>query len=198
MDDNLYALLGIGAISTIGSPLVRSAKTGTAAKAAETDKTVRDLSVMSDLDRNQVQTTGQVVVNRDVRNARLSDIFRGEETGNATTLDIGKVQMAIFTLVAWVAYAVVVQSLLADQLAIAAKMEGVTGDALDTIRAEAKIAALPEIASGMLALLAISHGGYLGLKAVPQSQPSTGGDEDPGSKGNGGKTRTPVGRLILR
>jgi hypothetical protein len=83
--------------------------------------------------------------------SRLSDLFRGEEVGDRDHLDLGKVQMFLFTVVLVLAYG----------LAVGDMFEGTTGS----------FAALPAVDEGVVTLLAISHAGYLTRKAIPTSRP---------------------------
>ncbi|RZN38742.1 MAG: hypothetical protein EF813_04625 [Methanosarcinales archaeon] len=77
------------------------------------------------------------------------NMFKGEETGNATQLDLGKIQMFYFTLVLVLTYAVAL------------------GDTLVGIET---IAEFPVLSSSMVTLMLISHAGYLTNKAIPYSQ----------------------------
>ncbi len=84
--------------------------------------------------------------------ARWSDLFKGEETNNFSYLDIAKVQMFFFTLVLVFAYT----------LLIARAMAG------------GSFTEFPDLAPGMVALLGISHAGYLTNKAIPHRQGANG------------------------
>ena len=77
--------------------------------------------------------------------ASVWDMFRGEEPANYTLVDIGKVQMFLFTLVAVVAYFVTLWQLVATTAA-------------------AEITAMPSLNEGLVFILGISHAGYLGNK----------------------------------
>ena len=79
--------------------------------------------------------------------ASWQDLFRGDETGNFPYLDLAKIQMFFFTVVLVVVYGVGIAHLLAGSAAVTA---------------------LPEMDSSMIALLGISHAGYLANKAVPR------------------------------
>ncbi len=147
----LWMLMGISTTSLVGSPLIKSTKAAKPANQGETSKTlglmanemgVQDVS-------GSVTNKGQMIVNTSLQSARWSDMFKGEETGNAAHLDLGKVQMFYFTLILVLAYAVALGSLFAG------------GGSLQ---------AFPALDPGMVALLGISHAGYLTHKAVPHSQ----------------------------
>jgi hypothetical protein len=96
-----------------------------------------------------VSNRGQVVINQQPDYAQWADLFRGEETGNAAHLDLGKTQLLYFTLVLVLAYAVALGRIFAGS--------------------EADISAFPAIDPSMVALLGISHAGYLTHKAIPHS-----------------------------
>ncbi|NUT56845.1 MAG: hypothetical protein HOQ03_12805 [Thermoleophilia bacterium] len=84
--------------------------------------------------------------------SRFSDLFRGEEVGDRDHLDLGKVQMFLFTVVLVLAYGLAV------------------GDMFDAT--EGTFTTLPPIDDGVVTLLAISHAGYLTRKALPISTPA--------------------------
>jgi hypothetical protein len=89
----------------------------------------------------------QQVVNEQPVQARVSDLFTGELVGSKDYLEVGKVQMFFFTLLVVFAYG----------KAIAAGFDN-AGEIIDS---------LPDLSAGMLALLAISHAGYLANKSIP-------------------------------
>jgi hypothetical protein len=86
----------------------------------------------------------------------LYDLVRGEEVGNADVLDLTRLQNLFFTLILIGSYAVSLGAILKS--------------------AKGVISAFPEIGQSNLALLAISHAGYLVSKAVDK-QPE--GEETP-------------------
>jgi hypothetical protein len=76
-----------------------------------------------------------------------ADLFRGEETGNEDLLDMGKLQLFYFTVIVVFAYAVALGTELA--------------------RGGVPITEFPSLSSGVLALVGISHAGYLMNKVIP-------------------------------
>ncbi len=84
--------------------------------------------------------------NPTIADAGFADMFRGEENANAARLDLAKIQMFFFTIILALAYV--------SQLST--MFESVTQ----------QITALPAFDQGAVALLAISHSGYLASKAV--------------------------------
>jgi hypothetical protein len=99
-----------------------------------------------------VQVVGQVVVNEQPEDAHWSDMFQGSETGSKAHLDLGKVQMFIFTLILALAYGAALAGMFAD--------------------VHGKIAELPGLGAGMVILLGLSHAGYLANKVLPNGDRS--------------------------
>lgn len=151
--EELWLLMGISTASLVGSPLIMSTKKVKEPKEEEQNQTIVSMAAEEGVSSNELEpkvtNKGQVIVNKDPKYARLSDLFKGEETGNAAQLDLGKIQMFYFTLILVFAYAVALGDLLCG-----------TG----------KIDAFPVLSSSMVALLGISHAGYLTNKAIPHSQ----------------------------
>jgi hypothetical protein len=146
----LWLLMGISTTSLVGSPLLVEWKKQREVSAEEQERVLARLArQLRDLSGIAIQ--GQMVMNQTPQSAHWSDLFSGSETGSAGQLDLGKLQMFFFTLV----------TLLAYSLTLAAQFNEVTKP----------IRALPAPDAGMLALLVISHAGYLVNKALPTSNP---------------------------
>ncbi len=145
LPEELWMLMGISTASLVGSPLIRSNKRAQMPETEETKKTLKE----AENEEGKVSNIGQVIVNEKPEDARVSNMFKGEETGNATQLDLGKVQMFYFTLILALTYAVAL------------------GDVLTGVE---KITEFPVLSSSMVALMLISHAGYLTNKAIPHSQ----------------------------
>ena len=142
-----FWLLGIGAVSLVGSPLAKNAKFSL--KIDEKEKS--DAEVEPDADgRGGVSITSVIYSNRHVKDAKFIDIFKGEEVGNSAHVDIGKVQMAVFTVIAAVIYGLMIANAFAQT----------AGD----------IKELPTLSQSFIYILLISHAGYLAHKAVPHSK----------------------------
>jgi hypothetical protein len=91
--------------------------------------------------------------------SRAADLFKGEEVGNADTIDLGKVQMFYFTLAMAASYAV----------SIGAAFAGAGGE-----MARDFAFSFPAINANLVLMLGVSHGGYLVNKAVPHTVPDNG------------------------
>lgn len=144
--EELWILMGISLTSLIGSPLILSAKKTQQPKDAEVERT-REILDRQGEDVENIDNVGRIMIKDYPIKANISDLFKGDEVSNAAQLDLGKVQMFYFTLILVFAYGVQMGSLFLDSSGV--------------------VENLPVLSTGMLALLAISHAGYLTNKAVP-------------------------------
>jgi hypothetical protein len=164
---NLWIAMGISTASLVAAPLVLRPKIRTSPNTEEMDATLDVLNTekhqsrshgessvgspsLSAHIRDRVDHIGQLVRNHCVLEADFKELFRGEELGNATYLDLGKLQMFLMTLVVLTAYA----------LALAV----VFSDSAD------RVTTLPSLHEGLVTLLGVSHAGFLTHEAVPHSQ----------------------------
>ena len=133
----LWLAMGIATTSLLGTPLVLGAKRARSPDEKLVQNTSAQLAeAPSDIDAHR---QGVLYANAHLTDARMADMFQGDEVGNTAHIDLAKVQMFYFTLIA------------------------ATGYFMDVAMAVMRGShdALPELSQGMLALLAISHGGYL-------------------------------------
>ena len=177
IDQNLWALMGISVTSLIGSPLISATKYAKNPDVAETAKTAKALvatgntpTIPAAAAPNATVTTGDKVqkvqetihaerqgtlyANPTLADASFSDLFEGDEIGNAAQIDLGKVQMFFFTFVIALTYCLSLASVLS---AINAKDPN-------------PISQFPALSQGMLALLGISHAGFLLNKGVDHTK----------------------------
>lgn len=147
----LWQLLGISATSAVGASLVQKNKTNkepadeqavTEKVAAQTHETPADVSE---------NRQGIAYANTSPKDARITDMFEGDELANTAYIDIGKLQMFFFTLVAVIAYAVNIYKYMVDN----------TPEVFTTF---------PALSPGLVAVLGISHAAYLGHKAVDKTK----------------------------
>lgn len=141
----LWLAMGISTTSLLGTPLILNGK-----RARKPDeKLMQSTSTQLNERMDEISQTSQgtLYANKNMQDARISDLFQGDEVGNTAHVDLAKVQMFYFTLIASVSYFMEVAS---------AVMDGKTGT-------------LPALSQGFVALLAISHGGYLLGKANDHS-----------------------------
>jgi hypothetical protein len=174
----LWALVGISITTAVGSPLLKAAK---AQRTAEEDRNrVRAATKRTPPGGapEPVATYTQVLKQRETENpiiakvatgqpngvlvrkdswteATFSDLFTGEEVSNFMYVDIAKVQNFFFTMIAVTAYAVALWV------------------AMSTAGSIAKFFMFPDLPSGLVAIISISHTGYLTDKAFTHSTPTT-------------------------
>src|SRR6266699_3538514 len=129
-------------------PLIQNYKQNQDPNEEETTKTLTQLSAQH-VDTSQVDTAGRLLVNKSPADAKWTDLFRGEEVGNAAQIDLGKTQLFYFTNILVFVYTITLGSLFAHQPAV--------------------ISSFPDLNQGILTLLGISNGAYLTSKAVPHS-----------------------------
>jgi hypothetical protein len=150
IDWQVWALLGISTTSLIGTPLLNGNKRREQPLQADAQvqKTAQALNENAqDVARDRV---GVLYSNSSIQDARFTDMFEGEELANAQLLDVGKLQMFVFTTIIATVYGIQLYQLIAHN------------DLTDDV-------SLPKINEGLLALLGVSHAGYLGTKAITQT-----------------------------
>lgn len=145
---DLWILMGISTASLVGSPLLTSAKT------AKTPDKIQDALQLNELARQgvdvqRVSSDGLIIKKRSISDASWGDLVRGEETGNAAQLDLARIQMLFITLVLILGYG---------------------GALVALLQQGAEISSFPPVDAGMIALLSLSHAGYLTNKVVPHSK----------------------------
>lgn len=133
----LLWLIGISATSLVGSPLIRTIQ-----EAKHPDPTDVPPTIV-ELDR-----IGVIGVNTHPAISSWADMFMGEEITNGAYVDLGKVQMFFFTLIAVGVYAMLLGK---------------------AIAAGAPFNEFPDLTEGLVGLLAISHASYLANKAVTRT-----------------------------
>lgn len=151
LSETLWALMGISTASLVGAPLIGNSKKTEPSNTVATAKTLAEMANQG-VDITHVKAEGKILVNEKPEDASWADIFKGEETGNGADLDLAKIQMFFFTLVTWSVYAVALGNLLRNEA-----------------HTNAAITAFPPVDGSMVALLGISHAGYLANKAVPHT-----------------------------
>jgi hypothetical protein len=159
----LLTLLGITMTSLVGSPLIDATKKSktpdqnaafqTATALVQTQNTPASASTVPALQAAIAQhAQGVLYKNPSLFDASFFDMFEGAEVGNAAQVDLSKVQMFIFTIVVACAYIFA--------LAYAMRAAGINDASFS----------FPVLSDGMVALLGLSNGGYLGNKAVDHTK----------------------------
>jgi hypothetical protein len=148
MDWHLWALLGFSTTSLVGAPLILSSKKDQQPLPAAMQKAAQQAHEPAD--EINANRHGTLYANASLADARLTDLFEGDEVVNTARLDLAKVQMFYFTVIAAICFFVMVFKLLAGG-----------GSNLDH---------LPVLPDGLVAILGISHAGYLGSKGIARTQ----------------------------
>jgi hypothetical protein len=144
----LWALMGISTASLIGSPLILSTKE-TKNASPEAFEETKTLLASQGYDPADTKNVGQVITNSNPGLANWIDIFTGDETSNGAHLDLAKIQMFFFTIIVAFSYC-----MLLGKMFFYSEAGG--------------ISAFPLLDQSALALIGISHAGYLVNKATPR------------------------------
>jgi hypothetical protein len=165
--EELWLLMGITITALVGTPLIRSNKTDPKRQPTpdQTHSAIQAQAFRQGVPESDIGTQGYVLFNKRPEESRFADLFETEEVGNASQLDIGKLQLFYFTFILLLVYAVLLGNMFSTQPIVTQ---------------------LPALSASMLALLAISHAGYLGSKALPSNVNPTNFDVRGGGGGGGG------------
>lgn len=148
MDWHLWALLGISTTSLVGAPLILSSKTTQTPSATATQQAAQMVNESpATLDANR---QGTLYANAKLSDARITDLFEGDELINTARLDLAKVQMFYFTIIAALCFFVMVFNML--------------------VGGNSNLDHLPLLPDGFVAVLGISHAGYLTSKGITRTQ----------------------------
>jgi len=134
----LWVLIGISTASLVASPAILSTK-------AKREANADEVEAMENKSGATEEINGLLACNRRPEDARWADLLMGEEVGNYGHVDLGKMQMFLFTFILVLSYAAAIASMFRE------------GDV---------ITGLPKVEEGMNVLLGISHTGYLANKTV--------------------------------
>jgi hypothetical protein len=144
IDWHLWALLGISATSLVGTPLILSTKQDKEPDPAVIQRTAQLIhEPIEEIDSNR---EGTLYVNASMSDARFVDMFQGDEVNNTAHIDLAKVQMFYFTIIAVVAFFVMVFHALTEP--------------------NPNLDRLPMLPDGLVAILGISNAGYLTSKGI--------------------------------
>ena len=152
MDAHLWALMGISTASLVGTPLILQNKRD---KPTDPDAVVKAAVTLKENPQEvEDNRQGNLYANNSIKDARVTDLFEGDEVGNTAYVDIAKVQMFLFTIIIIVAFCY--------QL-----YDGFSrlGTSLDP-KTMTEVAVMPVLSQGLITLLGISHVGYLGSKTA--------------------------------
>jgi hypothetical protein len=147
----VWQLLGISGASTVLATMVKKGKEQKEPVDAEKVATRTAQLIPNDsqpsIERNR---RGLLYGNEGPEDARFLDMIEGDEIANAAYLDIGKVQMFLFTVFAFLMYGATLWQLFAK-----------TDPAM--------ITEFPGLTPTMVTIIGLSHAAYLGTKWVDQT-----------------------------
>ncbi|MCK4793963.1 MAG: hypothetical protein KAV87_60110 [Desulfobacteraceae bacterium] len=107
---------------------------------------------LAEFENVQERAVGDIDRNEYIHEADWSDMFRGELVSNFQTVDTGKVQMFLITIVILFSYGTLLWGLLGDTAGLRSPEVG-----------------LPTFTATLTGLLGISHAGYLTIKQTGQT-----------------------------
>ena len=113
IDWRLWTLAGISLTSYVGCSLILGNKQ---MKNLPTDRELQNAANQIDISKTAIQDNakGTVYFNPKAADAEFTDIFEGDEIGNTSYIDITKVQMFFFTIVAAATYGIMIYQVLAS------------------------------------------------------------------------------------
>lgn len=150
IDSNLWILLGISTTSLVGSPLFLNTKKDK----SPAPTVIPRIAALTQESKQAVtdDSQGTLYANPSIDDARMTDMFQGDELGNTMHIDLAKVQMFYFTIIAVVAFFVMTYKAVISGAPL--------GDS----------AQLPVLPDGLVAILGISHAGYLTSKGTSHTK----------------------------
>jgi hypothetical protein len=144
----LLAIIGLSVTNAVGTPIIRSVKrANTTPDDTQWKRTHAQLTAKGRV--TNPDTEGSLVVYTDPDQTGWTDLVSGEETGNAATVDVGKLQLLYFTAVALFVYGA----------AIFTKLAGAGADL-----------AFPPLDASFVGILGLSNAGALAYLAAPHAR----------------------------
>lgn len=153
IDWQVWTLLGISTTALVGSPLISAVKRQKKPDEKEADIGVKALQDAYGKDQSlKANSVGLLYTNKTADEARFTDMFESDEFTHTMLIDLGKVQMFFFTVVAAIAFSGELLHVIVS-----------TDLFIDNV-------AMPSFPEGLLTLMGISNAGYLGAKGVTQTK----------------------------
>ena len=144
----VWGLLGISTTSFVAAGAIKSQKKNLEVDEKAKMKTTEAMDKVGEDSGKLAEPQGALVAYKAPACASVADLFKGDEVISAAYFDLSKVQVLFFTLIVVFAYAAEVGAMLYGGRSIFA---------------------LPELSTGIVTLLGISHAGYLTSKSVPSN-----------------------------
>ena len=152
LDWNLVLLMGISLSSFVLAPTALAVRMQVTPSADTLVQSRAQVATASNVATANVSSAGAVVFKAQAADARMIDLVMGEEVGNSGTFDLARIQMLAITIIVWFTYAVMLARVFAN---------GAPGGAI--------VAKFPGFDNTLLALIAVSHVGYLAGKVTPKT-----------------------------
>jgi len=147
----LFAVMGISYFTGAAAPSVLSLRS----QAGNTQEQINAAAVRMSA---PVSAVGQVLARPSGVKPRLADLILGDDLASAGTVDLSKLQQLLITVLLVSSYFGMVSGmLLSDEFAV---------PVVDKVNSW--LTRMPKFTDNFVALLAISHGGYLAYKASPR------------------------------
>lgn len=144
LDKTLWGLLGISTASLIGTPMLQTSKM---------QETPNQAAVISTAEKNNETVAavsgnaqGVLYANTSIQDAAFSDMFEGDEVGNTSYIDPAKLQMFFFTVITALSYSMELYQWISHH--------------------SYRTQNFPLVSSSLIAILGISHAGYLANKTT--------------------------------
>ena len=151
VDEHLWAVMGISLGSFAGKSAIMGQKRGTdPGSGSQVTRSVQMTALRMNKTTTEIlnnYSIGVLFAHRSIKEASFTDMFKSEEVSNKTVVDLGKVQMFLFTVITVAAYAGAIWTLF-----LHADMGSVSG--------------LPPLSDGFVALLFVSHAGLIANSAT--------------------------------
>jgi hypothetical protein len=144
----LWILLGISTTTAVSAPALLNNKRPKQPDDKEMEKTTAELMTQGHAGPDPDEAS-VVLRNASIQDARWSDLLKGDESGNASSVDLGKLQMFYFTFILVCGYGAALYAM---------------------FKGPATVTALPPVQDGMNVMPGISQVGYLASKAVTVSK----------------------------
>lgn len=173
LDKYLLAIMGISLTSLAAAPAILNAKE----ENKSPNQAAQQVSQAINKPEVDIIPSGKIFYFSSSDFASWLDLFRGEESANAGSADLGKIQQFIITFILLVVYATLLwNNYFPQPVPIPGKTD------------HTWLQLFPPVSEGLSWLLGISHAGYLAYKAAPHGDadvPSPSLDKNTTSSGAG-------------
>ncbi|RXW29310.1 hypothetical protein QEP13_19495 [Enterobacter ludwigii] len=156
LDKYLLAIMGISLTSLAATPAILNIKEDNKSSEFAAQQVSQTLNKPAE----DIISSGKIFYFSSAKLASWLDLFRGEESTNAGSADIGKIQQFIITFILLAVYSVMLLQYF--------------NPAIPQVKTEwSWLSHFPLVSESMSWLLGISHAGYLAYKAAPHGDSSS-------------------------